>query len=81
MHEYFRWAWRFADKDKDGSISQKELAPVINKYRDYLRAQPDILKVIQKFDSNQGRILDSAEMQELLKVSSAISDQKLASYS
>ncbi len=61
-----------ADKDKDGSISQLELAPVISKYRDYLKAQPDIMKLIQKFDSNRDRILDSAEMQALLKVNRVI---------
>ncbi len=57
-----------ADKNNDGSISHKELGPVVSKYRDYLKAQPDILKLIQKYDSNRDRILDSAEMQELLKV-------------
>lgn len=63
-----RWAWTTADKDKDGTISQRELMSVITKYKAYLREQPDIMKLISRFDSNGDRILDSTEMQKLLQV-------------
>ena len=41
---------------------------VITKYKAYLREQPDIMKLISRFDSNGDRILDSTEMQKLLQV-------------
>ena len=57
-----------ADKDHDGTITQKELMAVVTKYKEYLKAQPDILKLIRQFDSNGDRILDAAEMKKLLQV-------------
>ena len=63
-----RWAWNYADKDKDGAISSKELVSVISKYKAYLKAQPDILKLISEHDSNHDNVLDENEMLKLLKV-------------
>ncbi len=60
-----------ADKDKDGIINQKELMSIITKYGAYLKAQPDIMKLIQQFDTNGDRILDKTEMHKLLQVNHA----------
>ena len=57
-----------ADKDHDGTITQKELMAVVTKYKEYHKAQPDILKLIRQIDSNGDRILDAAEMKKLLQV-------------
>lgn len=64
----YRWAWTMADKDKNGVITSDELVSVVSRYKVYLRAQPDILKLIDEYDSNHDHVLDSSEMHKLLQV-------------
>ena len=58
-----------ADKDHNGVINNEELVGIITKYKMYIRAQPDIMKFIEEYDTNHDHILDPSEMQTLLQAS------------
>ena len=63
-----RWAWSLIDKDGTGRVSPKDLRRVLAGYNPFIQQNIHISKLIYLCDANQDGVLEDAEMQRLLTV-------------